>query len=125
MSNVIFPRDTKEISVNVGDITIDTGGFSSGLLEAEWVLITAAGATAIPLSSGAFKVEVVNVGGSEEGTDLANIVVNGDTVATGGVWEVQAQIDYTTQPPTQYFTPSVTVTNANNSAFRYRVTRPA
>lgn len=112
-------------TVNIGDITIDTGGYDSGTLAAEWVEETAAGTTTIADSLGALLVEVMNVGGTVEGTDFANIVVNGDTVAPGGTWQVQTLFDMTTQPPTQLFTPEVSVVNADNSAFRYRVTKIA
>lgn len=122
MANVIFPR-TRVPSLSAGDITVSAGGFSSATIESEWVEVTASGATAIPNSNGAFKVEVVNVGGTVDGTDFAAISVNGDTVEPGGVWESQSHLDYTTSPPTQYFTGTVTVTNAAGSAFRYRVTR--
>lgn len=109
-------------TVNIGDITIETGGYASGELVGEWVEETAAGATILPNSSGALKVEVINVGGTVEGTDFANIDVNGETVAPGGVWEVETKFNMVPQPPVQLFCPEVTVTNASNSAFRYRVT---
>jgi hypothetical protein len=119
--NIIFPRTTE--SVSIAGVTIEAA--SAGTLQAEWVEVTAAGATVIPDSAGAFKVEVINVGGLVEGTDFAAIDVNGDTVQSGGQWEAPTFMDYTTSPSTQYFTGTVTVTNASNSAFRYRVTRPA
>ncbi len=126
MPSIIFPRTTEEIEVTIsGPITVTTEPYTEGLLEAEWELVTDTGATVIPNSKGAFVVEVQNISGTEPNTEFGNILVNGDTVAPGGVWSVEMKIDYTTEPPTQCFTPEVTVTIGDDMAFRYRVTRKA
>lgn len=128
MPSIIFPRTTEEIEVTIsGPITVTTEPYTAGLLEAEWVLVGDTGdtVTVIPDSEGAFMVEVQNVSGTEPKTDFVPIDVNGDVVAAGGIWYVEMKIDYTTTPPTQCFSPEVTVTKGDDSAFRYRVTRKA
>lgn len=120
----ILVRTAKQLTIS-GDITTTTAPFTPGTLEAEWVLLNTVGVNVIPDSEGAFKVEVQNTSGTEPGTEFGNILVNGDTLATGGIWWVDSQIDYTTNPPTQCFTPEVSVSLGDDQACRYRITRKA
>lgn len=111
-------------SITLDGITVDIAPADAGTIDAAWTQVTAAGATVIPNSDGAFLVEVENVGGLVDGTNPAAIDVNGDTVYSGGRWESKTFTDSTQDPPVQYFSGEVTVTNASGSAFRYRVFAP-
>jgi len=105
-------------TVNLGDITIGTTPATPDTQSVEYATLTATGA--VPNSSGAFKVTVTNVGGTEPGTEFTTIDVNGETVAVGGSIVFEVYTDETTQ----YFCPAVTVTIPAGGAARYAVIYP-